>query len=291
MELKSIPRIAFRWSALIIAVAVVATLTLNARLAATPGVYEAQARIQVTAPSTESVAIVANGSRSSNLRDDLTLARNNVAIVAGSPEVYRRTMLEVGLVGDGASYSVEIRPVRDSDFLDLVVSTQDPERAKTLANTHAAAAVRYYGELRAKPATAAKRVLSEQIQAAVEQIRAPETQATDLRLAKESYDLLVRKYAEADLVERSALQATYVQVVQPAVAPSAPIANRRYLPLMALAVVGSLGVGLVVALLLDSLLRWTRRPRRIPTTQPVAPYPPGTNGHGNVSQMPAPAPH
>jgi uncharacterized protein involved in exopolysaccharide biosynthesis len=84
----------------------------------------------------------------------------------------------------------------------------------------------------------------------VEQLVALEPRYVELResveRARENYDLLQSKYTEAVLKESTIKNATYIQVVEPAIAPSQP-APSKHTSLMVLALAGSLGLGIVLA--------------------------------------------
>lgn len=267
MDLVRLPSILWRWRWVIASVVTVTAVALGLRLWTTRSVYEAQVRVQITAPQFEDVPLFSTGNRSSSyLRDDLTLARNNLLVVARSRVVHDRTIRQLELTGQDAAYHVDVRPLRDSDFVDLVVLARAPKLAEHIANVHAAHAIRYYGELRAKPAAATKDFLAEQLLAAAERLRAADATASalavptastapaDIRQERETYELLLKKHAEAALAEENALRATYIQVVEPAVAPTRPASARKFFALAGLSLVGSVGLGMLLALLLESVV-------------------------------------
>jgi uncharacterized protein involved in exopolysaccharide biosynthesis len=272
MDLMNLPSILRRWLWLIVSVVAVTGGALTFRLWTTPVHYDSEVRVQVTAPGPDDVVLFSPGNRSSsNLRDDLVLARNNFLLAARSREVYDRTTKQLGLAGPEADYTVDLRPLRDSDFIDLVVSAQTPELAQSLANAHAVQAIRYYGELRAKPATATQALLAEQLVTTAERLRVSndarngdspaggaavaEARAEAAAQAREEYQILLKKYSEAGLLKESALRAPNLQVVESAVAPTRPAGVRKLAALLGLALVGSLGLGVLLALLLDAIVR------------------------------------
>ena len=281
MDLVKLPSILWRWLWVIVSVVAVTGLVLGLRIRTTQSVYEAQVRIQITAPQAEGVPLFDIGNRSASyLRDDLTLVRNNLLVVAHSREVSDRTIQQLDLQGEDRAYEVNARSVRDSDFIDLLVSARTPDLAQAIANAHAAQAIQYYGELRAKPATATKNFLAAQLLSAQETVRSSGTAVAsapapgdagaaeanvaaspEARQARETYQLLLKKHAEAALAEENALRANYIQVVEPAVAPTRPAWARKFATLVGLSLVGSLGLGLLLALLLESLFQRTRLAR------------------------------
>ena len=266
-----------RWVWLIAAVTLVTGGMVAGRLWALPASYEAQARLQLTAPQSEEVALV-GGNRSSNLRDDMTLSRNNFVVALRSREAYDRTIRTLGLQAPDLEYALEVRPLRDTDFLDVVVPARDPELAAAIANTHVAEAIRYYGELRARPASATKAFLGERLQATQEKLRAAGGPAVpgslsveEDRQTREAYQLLLKQYAEAALLEENAQRVSYIQVVEPAAPRPEPAGFRRFAPFVGLALLGGLGLGTVLALLLDRLDRPVRRWRASAAPLPVRP--------------------
>ena len=283
MDLVKLPSILRRWLWVIVSVVAVTGLVLGLRSSMTPAVYEAQVRIQITAPPAEGVPLLDTGNRSASyLRDDLTLVRNNLLVVVGSREVYDRTIQHLGLQGHDRAYQVDVRPLRDSDFIDLLISVQTPDRAPAIANTHAQQAIKYYGELRAKPAAALKAFLATQLASTqgtmasgTEAAPAPtpsaagtvEARDAEARQAHETYQLLLKKHAEAALAEEQALRAHHIQVVEPAAAPTRRAWARNFGTLVGLSLVGSLGLGLLLAMLLESLFPRTSRAQATPASR------------------------
>jgi len=388
MELIGLLRVLWRWLWLILSVTLVTVLGLGFRLRMTGPVYQAQVKVQLTAPQQEDVALF-DRYRSTSLRDEITVARNNFIEVLQSREVYNRTIAQLGLKGEDAAYTLEVRPLRDSDFIYIFVRGRTPELAAEIANTHVSAAITYYGEVRAKPATAAKNFLAEQLRIAEEEFRSAEKaftefqvensiatlqteltiyqklveqlqlernrrmlegptsraiQATEalldalrlererayaqgdsemvkrfdeaiarytaqledlremtsatahvdsilakrraelerlvmlgpgynvlqenVRQARERYQLLLDKYTEAVLKENTVQAASFIQVVEPALAPARP-APTRMKTLLGLAVVGSLGLGVMLAFVLESLTSYQAAPMPVPARRPA----------------------
>jgi uncharacterized protein involved in exopolysaccharide biosynthesis len=240
---------------------------MGIRVVTSPAKYDSQIRLQITAPQLDDPALFTSGSRSSSyLRDDLTLVRNNFIAVVRSRQVHERTSQELNLSGPD-QFTVEVRPVPDSDFVDLTVSAGSAELARAITNAHAAQAIRYYGELRSKPAASMKEFLDAQITTARTHL-AGTTRETALagdssaaisaaevesQQARETYKLLLSKQAEAELTQQQALRATYIQAVE-AASPSIHRSHlRTFAGLLLLSLLGSLGFGVICALTLESI--------------------------------------
>ena len=174
---------------------------------------------------------------------------------------------------------VHPRALLDSDFIDVAVAARAPYLPEKIANAHAVAAIRYYGELRANAATATKDFLAEQLRAAAERLRSPDdawarvpaaggvaaeadAMAAAARQAREEYEFLLKKYSEAALIQEDTLRANHIQVVEPAVAPARPAGLRKFAALLGLSLVGSVGLGVLLAVLLESVVEWRSPARR-----------------------------
>jgi uncharacterized protein involved in exopolysaccharide biosynthesis len=265
LDLIKLPAVAVRRWYVIVLVVLVAVAAQGLQLATASNVYESRVRIQVTAPSADNMQLLAGSVSSSYLRDDLLLVRNNFTIISQSPEVRNRTIQELGLQGPDRDYDVSIAKITDSDYLDLVVAARTPDLAEAIANRHVRQSIRFYGELRAKPATATVDFLASQVQAAQEKITSLQegsqntssggasARSTELQQALDNYRSLLQKQADAKLVAQRAAEPSYIQVVEPAEAPAKPSWRNSLGPTMSLTLVGSLGLGLLLALLLESL--------------------------------------
>jgi uncharacterized protein involved in exopolysaccharide biosynthesis len=315
MDLMTLPARLWRRWWVVLAVVAVTGLGLALRTATTQPAYEAQVRILFTAPPVDDVSLLGTGNRSSSfLRDDLTLARNNFLVVLRSREAFFRTAVQLGLHGQDADYQVVARPLRDSDFTDVVVSARSPDLARRIADAHVAQAVQLYGELRAKSAAATRALLDRDLRSAAERLRAYDGAAAgatasgaagvdaasseDLRQARETYQLLLRKQAEASLAADNALLVGNIHVVEPALTPEQPTWKQGLVRLVGLWLVGSLVLGSLLALLLDSLSSRARPGRTSAGEWPDA-HPPVAGrpeagsfaGPEPVDQRRFPAPH
>lgn len=265
MDLTRLPAILWRWRWVMLSVVVVTIVAAVLHLRRATPVYRASVRIQLTAPQDADISLLDVGNPStSTLRDDLTLTQNNFETVVQSGTVRSRTVERLGLDGGEAAYGVTISPVPDSNFVDLVVSARTANVARSIADVHAAQAIRYYGELRAKPAGDTKKLVAEQLQsarAALESAAAPkssESATAEVDVARSTYQFLLKKYADASLAAENAARVTYIQIAEPATLPLAPAA-RGLATFIGFSLVGALGLCVLLALLLESLFTHTRR--------------------------------
>jgi uncharacterized protein involved in exopolysaccharide biosynthesis len=200
-----------------------------------------------------------------DLRQEFNITRTNFMEVLRMGEVYARTSAQLRLAPE-IVYTVDVRAVRDSDFLDVSIRAPTPELAKVIANTYVGTGVAYFGELEAKPAASGGAFVSERLQAAGDRFEAAsaEVQAAEqeqrstvlaqekMRSAQDEYRLLLDKQTEARLKEEDSLQAaSFAQVVQPAA--MGDLVSTRLAQTMVLTVVGSLGLSVAFALLADAL--------------------------------------
>lgn len=305
-------------------------------LATRAPMYEARARIQLMPPREEE-SLAAREPMVVRLQDTIddlmTVTRNNFIEVLKSREVSRRAQARLG--DNGCAYDLDVNVIRDSNFLDLVVSTPCRERAADITNVLADEAIAYYVKLRGLGLAATREALQKERVAAVESLRAAEQAFSAFRIArgvgsitdairtsqealirlelerdgkvatagrptpdedrvaeraKRSVDELVGlepayrlleeqvkearrtlrhvsdRYAEAELRGKVILAASFMQRVEEARAPESP--DSRAAALLALAAVGSLGLGIAAAVLLDYL---------------AAPPSPGASGRAGAS--------
>jgi hypothetical protein len=283
MDLMKLPSILMRWWWVIASVVVLTGLIVGFRLHRAQATYQTQVRIQITAPQGEEVPLFDTESSSSSfLRDDLVLVRNNLLAVVQSGEVYNRTGQQLDLQDQDWAYTVDVRSIPDSNFVDLLVSARTPALAQAIADVHAVQAIRYYGELRAKPAAATKSLLAEQIDSTWKILTSGSSGQSDttaapaqIQQARDTYQLLLKKMAEVTLAEENALRATYIQIAEPAATPTRSTSAATAVGIVGLALVGSVGFGLLLALGLESFLQRRSgavesRPRCIPLRAPHA---------------------
>ena len=93
----------------------------------------------------------------------MAVARNNLTEVLISEEVYLQTCDELNLDADEDPYEINVEQIQDSDFIVATVTAGDKELVSDIANTHVAIGIKYFRELRAKPARAEKELIYNQM--------------------------------------------------------------------------------------------------------------------------------
>lgn len=282
MDLLKLRSVFWRWRLLILSIVVVTLGAVALHVVTTPNRYQARARLQVTDRLDADVSVLDTGTRpTSTLRDDLTLFQNNFASVVASADVRSRTNDALHLGGQDAVYGASVSPVADSNFMDLVVSARTSDLAIQIVNAYATQAIRYYGELRAKPAAETKSVIAAQLPAARQAVLdagaapdgAPNT--PEGQVARSTYQLLLEKYAQASLAAENAARVTYVQIAQSATDAMLPSLRRTLVTLGGFSVIGSLGLGVLLALVLESSFPLAPTPAAAPVVPlTVTPQPP-----------------
>lgn len=181
MKLLDLLNIVLRWRLLVITIVIIAVASVGLRAMLTRPTYEANVKLQITAPQEEDVFLF-NQYRSDSSADAIMIARNNFASVLNSPEVFQRTVEQLGLKGSQADYSVEYQTTRDSEFMYVTVQAETADLAVSIAQAHVQAAIGYFGEIRAKPTTAVKDNLEKKMQTAEENVRKAEQAFADFRI-------------------------------------------------------------------------------------------------------------
>jgi len=160
-----------RWSLIIVVIGLACAAAVFLRYRLSPAQYEAQAKLQVASPQRDNVMIYPQ-TLSLNARDEMTVERNNFIEIAQSREVYSRTLQQLNLTAEQAVYTFRLSPLRDSDFIYASVRAADPALAARIVNTHIAAAIAYYGETKATPATQSKAFLGQRVAAVQDELSA-----------------------------------------------------------------------------------------------------------------------
>lgn len=180
MELIDILRVMRRWLWLIVAIVVVSQLALWLGMRSADPVYTASVRLQISTPQREEIALY-DEYRSIGLRDEIAVAINNFVELVQSDEVFARTVSKLDLVGEDAEYELEADSVADADFVDVSAKARSSTLAADIANTHAAVAVAYYGELRAQATRAEMDLLADQLEMAAGAFQASEKAFSEFR--------------------------------------------------------------------------------------------------------------
>lgn len=166
MELISITRILRRWFWVIVSIVALAVLALLLVLLFSKPKYEGQAKLQFSTPEQASVSIYTEQYRSINPRDEITVARNNFVSILGSDEIRNRTLQALNLDPIKTKFTLETKSDNDSDFLYVTVRAPSAQLAASITNTIIDQAIKYYGELRAKPSLDEKNLYAAQLKTA-----------------------------------------------------------------------------------------------------------------------------
>ncbi len=181
MEIARLLSIIRRRIWVVVAVVAVTMAVMAVRVLGAPPVYQATVKLQLTTPPQEDVMLY-DRYRAIDARDELTVVRNNFTEVLRSREVAQRTEAALQLSGDDAYYELEIRPIRDADFLFVTFSARTAQLAAAIARAHIESAVGYYGEIRAQPTAAARQYVLEELRAAEEQLRAASAAFSEFKI-------------------------------------------------------------------------------------------------------------
>jgi uncharacterized protein involved in exopolysaccharide biosynthesis len=260
MTLREILPAVWRWWWVILALSSATTLVLALRLRPS---YVAHVTLQISQPPSEQVLLFEQSAPFSNLRDELTIARNNFIETARSGEVRAQTVAALGLRDASRDYVLDVAEVRDSDFVSLSIETQTPGLSQAIANAHATIAIQRTAELRAMPAVAAKQLLSDQVSAASSALDAAErdaagtnrnSTASQARVTQARADHMFwqKKLAEAEIKASNAYAASFMQVVVPAELPSQP-STQKVRAQVVMGAGGSFVMGVLLAIALDWL--------------------------------------
>ena len=181
MELNQILKVMRRWTVVIVVAMVVVAGVAAWRAIAAGAVYESTVQLQLTAPQPEDVTLYSTNRSSTNVRDDMAVALNNFTELVQNREVFNRVIKQLGLTGEDANYKIEVRPVRDSDYFDVVAQSKNAALVGQIANAHVAAAIAYYGEVRSKPAASSKAFLANQVTLADKRVQLAESSLADFQ--------------------------------------------------------------------------------------------------------------
>jgi len=341
MELIELLRVIRRWLLLIVAIVVLTQIALWLGLRAAEPVYAATVSLQISTPQRENVAAY-DEYRSISLRDEITVAINNLVELLQGEEVYKRTISQLGLAENDTPYTITASRASDADFVNVIVKAGTPTLAAEIANTHVAIATAYYGELRSQPTKAEKGLFAEQLSTAETVFRASEKALVDFRTengiyslesqlstqqrlleqlqlerdrrllesagridgpvgtvdkliaqrlieleqytalvpqysileqnvvqARTVYQHLLGKYSEAELKVTAVQAANFIQVIKPAYVPIESESSWPKLALLALA--GSLGIGVMLAFILQYLYSFKHTPLDVSTSNQFSP--------------------
>lgn len=204
MELIDLLRIIGRRLWLIVAIVVVSELALYLGVRAAGPQYAATVSLQITIPQREDVAAY-DQYRYANVRDEITIAINNLVELLQDEDVRQRVVSQLGLGEDG-NYTLEVERLRDADFVNVTVQARTPSLAAEIANQHVAVAIAYYGELRAKSTEAEKSLFAEQLGLAEQNFQSAENALANFRVQHGIFSLESRMSTQQRLLEQLQLE-------------------------------------------------------------------------------------
>jgi uncharacterized protein involved in exopolysaccharide biosynthesis len=200
MELIDLLRIVRRWLWLIIAIVFVAELALWLGTQSEEPVYTATVRLQISTPQREEVA--AYDQYRFNPRDEIAVTINNFIELLPNSEIRQRTISQLGLDDDDASYVLSAKRASDADFISMTVGARTPQLAAEIANTHISIAIAYYGELRARSTNAEKDLFARQLRLAESELADAEKTLADFRTQNGIYLLESQLATQQRLLEK-----------------------------------------------------------------------------------------
>ncbi len=205
MELITLLRVIRRWLWLIVAIVMTTELALWLGMRSAEPAYAATARLQISTPQRGEVEAY-DEYRSISMRDEITVAINNFMELVQSDEVYERTASQLGLKEKDTHYTVEVKRIRDADFIDVTVEARTPNLAAEIANAHVSIAIAYYGELRSQLTKAEKDLFAEQLGVAEKEFHAAEKTLADFRTQNGIYLLESQMSTQQKLLEQLQLE-------------------------------------------------------------------------------------
>jgi uncharacterized protein involved in exopolysaccharide biosynthesis len=171
MELVNLVKIILRWSWLIILIVVATVALLYWNLGSSVLGYRAEVILLISTPDREDVSALDDYTFTSD-RDEVTIAINKFVDMAQYSEVRRRTLRELGIE---ENYGLTVDAELGADFIHLSVTASSPELAAQIANTHAAKAIDYFGEVRALPSNQANDYFEVEVAIAASNVQDAET--------------------------------------------------------------------------------------------------------------------
>jgi uncharacterized protein involved in exopolysaccharide biosynthesis len=147
-DLLNILTVLWRWSWLIITLAVVAGGAAWLNISRTPPSYMSWVTLQITSPDNSGISMMDEYSYR-NDRDEVTIALNNFRLLLESNEV---AVMTNEILGFEPEYDMEVRSQLDSDLVYVNVTAADPNLAAEIAGARVNAALGYFGEVRSRAA-------------------------------------------------------------------------------------------------------------------------------------------
>jgi uncharacterized protein involved in exopolysaccharide biosynthesis len=134
---------------------------------------------------------VYNEFRQTSLRDEIPFAKANfIEILTSEVVIYDAIkILGADITVDELSAGLTVEPVPNSEFVELSLQCRDPQLVAIMANTLMDVALRFYGELRARPTTMSRIFISEQLTLSLEEWETAEENLTQFQIAIKIGDL------------------------------------------------------------------------------------------------------
>jgi len=133
-----------------------------------PPVYRTQVKLQITAAEPAEVALYSQF-RTGGVLDEIAQAKNDLGTALRSGFVAYQTIAALKVPWTPLDLRNRMVIQNEADTLNIVnviFEADSPELVENLANTHVANALKYYRDVRAKPSTASRQFISEELKRA-----------------------------------------------------------------------------------------------------------------------------
>jgi uncharacterized protein involved in exopolysaccharide biosynthesis len=155
-----------RWR-LIVALFIMAVGTTTVLFLTAKPVYQAWIKLQVVAPPPSDISLY-SGYRRDDFWSELTYAYNAFVELLGDGSMAWRTIskVETKMEVEDLLEQTIIEADPESSFISVGVSADTPEQAQLLVTTLVEETLKYYGGLQARPTTAAREFISQELESA-----------------------------------------------------------------------------------------------------------------------------
>ncbi len=184
------------WVMVLLFVATMSVIGYSA-LTARP-VYRASVRLQVLAVEPEEVTLFTQV-RNVATADEIIATQSDFISVVTSDLVALRTIAQLNLGISAADLLDRIAAVRDGDFLVVSAEGDSPQQAESIASTVVEHALRYYREVRSRPAVVSGQFIQQQLEQAKQTLAAAEDALLKFKLQNNlgSLDREIQAYQDA----------------------------------------------------------------------------------------------
>lgn len=193
------------WLILVLVAATVGTIVFT--LLTQEPVYEASIKFLFSTPPVAEVTVY-DEFRQPSVRDEIPFAKSNFIEVLTSKVVIWDAINALGanVNADQVSAGLTVEELANSEFVRLAVRQRDPQLAADMTNALMDAALKYYGELRARPTTMSSTFINEQLSLAQETWQKAEDELTRFQLQNQIGDLDTQIATEQSLIRSLILQ-------------------------------------------------------------------------------------